>query len=66
MPADQHLWRDDHQHLTPVDKSRQRNERDAGRIVRVAGFHLPLEVQRQLLAQKQVLGGEIRTRPQYE
>ena len=66
MPADQRVWLDDHQQLTPVDTSRQRDQRDTGRIVRTVGFHLPFEVQRQFFAQKQVLGGEIRTRPQYE
>jgi hypothetical protein len=44
--------------MRPVDQPRQRHERNPSRMVSAARLHLPLHVQRQLLSQEQILGGE--------
>jgi hypothetical protein len=44
MPAHQRVRLDDHQQLTPVDQSRQRDQRDAGRVVGAAWLHLALDI----------------------
>src|SRR5262245_62254125 len=60
MPANQRVRLDDHQQLTPVDQSRQRDQCDASRVGCAAWLHLPLEIQRQLLSQEQVLRRQLR------
>jgi hypothetical protein len=48
--------------LLPVDSPREQNESDPCRIVQAPRLDLPLDIERQLLAQEQVLGGEARVR----
>jgi hypothetical protein len=64
MPSNERVRLDDGEDSTPVDQPRQRDECNAGRIIGPPRLGLPLEVQRQLLAQKQILGGELDGRPQ--
>lgn len=63
MPSDERIRLHDREEATPVDQPRQRDERDPRRIVGAARLPLPLHVQRQLLFQEQILGGELRVRP---
>ena len=56
MPSNERVRLHDRQESTPVDEPRQRNERNSGRVIGPPRLDLPLEVQRQLLAQKQILG----------
>ena len=59
MPSDQRIRLYDREDATPLDQPRQRDERNPSRIVGAARLHLPLHVQRQLLSQEQILGGEL-------
>jgi hypothetical protein len=52
----------DRQESMPVDEPRQRHQCDAGRVIGAPRLDLPLEVQRQLLAQEQIFRGEVRVR----
>ena len=63
MPADQRGQFHDLENPTPIDQPRQGHERDPCRIVGATWLHLALHVQGELLPQKQVLGGELGTRP---
>jgi hypothetical protein len=58
MPSDERVRLDDDQQMTPGDQPRQHDERNSRRIVSPARLRLPLDVQRQLFSQKQILGGE--------
>ena len=60
MPANERLRLDHSEELTPINQLRQRDERQPRRVVGPPRLDLPLEVQRQLLAQEQILGGEVR------
>src|SRR5262245_11755943 len=62
VPANQRVRLDDHQQLTPADQPRQRDQRDASRVGGGAWLHLSLEIQRQLLPQKQILRRQLRAR----
>src|SRR5262249_39391640 len=64
MPANQRVRLDNHQQLTPVDEPRQRDQRDASRVVRAAWPHVRLAIQLQLLSQEQVLSRQLRARVQ--
>ena len=64
MPSNERFRLHDGQESTPVDEARQRNERNSGRVISSPRLDLPLEVQRQLLAQEQILGGELCMWPQ--
>src|SRR5262249_14324730 len=60
MPANKRVRLDDRQELTPVHQPRHRDERARGGITRRARLYVPLDVQRQLLSQEQVLGSQQR------
>jgi hypothetical protein len=60
VPAHERLRSHDDEELSPVDQSGEHNQRDSGGIVQTARFDLPLDIERQLLAQKQVLGCQAR------
>jgi hypothetical protein len=62
VPADERVGTNDGQQLPPGDESRQQHKGDAGRIGRASWPNLPLNVAGELLAQEQVLGGELGTR----
>jgi hypothetical protein len=64
MPSNERVRLHDGEDATPVDQPRQRDECDAGRVISPPWLNLPLQVQRQLLAKKQILGGELDVRPQ--
>src|SRR5262249_23169112 len=59
MPSHERVRLHDGEDATPVDQRRQRTECDAGRDIGPPRLDLALDVQRQLLAQKQILGGEV-------
>jgi hypothetical protein len=61
VPSNERVWFHNRQETTPFDELRQGDERDAGRIIRTVWLYLPFEIQRQLLAQEQVLRGELGT-----
>ena len=50
------------QKATPVDEPRQRDQRDASRVVRAAWPHVRLAIQLQLLSQEQVLSRQLPAR----
>jgi hypothetical protein len=62
MPSDERVGLDDDQQVTPFDQPRQRDERNPRRIVGAAWLRLPLDIQRQLFSQEQILGGELALR----
>jgi len=62
MPSDQRIRLHDCEEATPVDQPRERDKRNPSRIVAATWFHLPLDIQRQLLSQEQILGGELSMR----
>ena len=62
MPANERLRLDHGEELTPLNQPGQRDERQARRVV--GPPRLPFEVQRQLFAEEQVLGGKPPTWPQ--
>jgi hypothetical protein len=59
MLSDERLRLHDGEDATPVDQPRQRDERNARRIVGAARLHLPLRLQSQLLSLEQVLDGKL-------
>jgi len=62
MPSDVRVRLDDDQQVTPGDQPRQHDERNPRRVVSAARLHLPLDVQRQLFSQEQIVGGELAMR----
>ena len=64
MPSNERLRLDHGEELTPINQPGQRDERQARRDVGPPRLDLPFEVQRQLLAEEQVLGGKPPTWPQ--
>ena len=65
MPSNERVRLHDGEDSTPVDQPRQSDECDAGRLIGPPRLDLALEVQRQLLAEKQILGGELDVRPHH-
>jgi len=63
MPSDQRVRPHDSEDATPLDQVRQSDEGDPRRVVGTPWLHLPLQVQRKLLPQEQILGGELGMRP---
>jgi len=59
MPSDQRVRFHDREQAAPLEQPGQSDERNSRRIVGAARRHLALDVQRQLLSQKQILGGEL-------
>src|SRR3984893_18201528 len=55
MPPNERVRLHDHQDAPPLDQRRQRDERDPRGIVGTPRLHLTLNVERQLLSEKQVL-----------
>jgi hypothetical protein len=55
MPSNQRSRLDDRQHAVPIDPPRQDYQHDSRRIIGTPRFHLPFDVERQLLAEEQVL-----------
>jgi hypothetical protein len=62
MPPNERVRMDDRQNAAPVDPSRQDHQRDPGRSIGPPRFHLPFDVERQLLAEKQVFSREAGSR----
>src|SRR5262249_11869556 len=62
VPPNQRLWPHDHEGLPPLDEPREHDEREPRRVAGATRLHLTFEVQRQLLAQEQILGGQLRAR----
>jgi hypothetical protein len=60
VPPHERLRLHHDQKLSPVEHPREQDEGDAGGIVQTPWLDLPLDIERQLLAQEQVLGGEVR------
>jgi hypothetical protein len=65
MPSNERVRLHDGEDSTPVDQPRQGDECDAGRVIGPPRLDLALEVQRQLLTQEEVLGGELDVRPHH-
>ena len=60
VPAHERLRSHDDEELSPVNQSREHDQHDSGGIVQTARFGLPLDIERQLLAQEQVFGCQAR------
>jgi len=60
MPPNERVRLHDRQDAPPLDQRRQRAERYPSGIVGTPRLHLPLNVERQLLPQKQILCCELR------
>jgi hypothetical protein len=56
VPAHEGFRSYDYEELSPVDKPGEQDERESGGIVQAPGFDFPLDVERQLLAQEEILG----------
>jgi hypothetical protein len=61
MPPNEGLRFHNGQQMPPVYEPRQGDERDPCGVVGPTGLHLPFQLQRQLLAQEQIFGGEVGT-----
>jgi hypothetical protein len=59
VPAHERLWSHHDEKLSPVDQPSEHNECDTSGIVQAPRLDLPLDIERQLLAQEQVLGCEV-------
>ena len=53
MPADQRLWFDDYQGISPIAEARPEDERETGGVVQSSRLDLPLLIEGQLLSQEQ-------------
>jgi hypothetical protein len=62
MPSNQRGRLDDRQQAAPSDPPRQDYQRDPRRIIGTPRFHLPFDVERQLLAEEQVLSRQAPSR----
>jgi len=58
MPSDKSFGLDRDQSVTPVEKPAQRRHQPTSGIIGPPGFNLPFLKHRELLPEKQVLGGE--------
>ena len=58
VPPHERLWSHDDEKLSPVDQPREQGEGDASGIVQAPRLDLPLDIERQLLAQEEILGSE--------
>src|SRR5207253_2316083 len=58
-PSNERFRFDHGKEWTPINQARQRDERQPDRVVGSPRLDPPLEAQRQLLAEKQILGGEL-------
>ena len=59
MPSNQRFRFDHREELTPINQPEQRDQRQPCRVLGPPRLDLPLEVQRQLLAEEQILGGQL-------
>ena len=66
VPPHQRVGTHDRQELTPFDKSRQEYECNARGIVSPTRSDLAFDVTRELLAEEEVLGGQLCAGPEYE
>jgi signal peptidase I len=62
MPSDQRLRLHDDQDVAPLNQSGQPDKRQADRVISSPRPDLPLDVQRHLLAEEQILGRELGAR----
>jgi hypothetical protein len=62
VPPHKRLWSHHDEKLSPVDHPREHDEGDARGIVQPPRLDLPLDLERQLLAQEQVLTCKTRLR----
>jgi hypothetical protein len=62
VPPDQRIWPHDGETLAPLNEVRERDEHEPSRVAGATRLHLTFEVQRQLLAQEEILGGQTRAR----
>ena len=58
MPSDERVRLDHREDVTPLEQRREPDERNPAGIVRAPRFHLPLDVERELLSEKQILSGK--------
>jgi hypothetical protein len=58
VPPHGRLWSHHDEKLSPVDHPRKQDKCDAAGIVQAARLDLPLDLERQLLAQEEILGRE--------
>lgn len=58
VPTDQGLKPHNHQSNSPIEPAAEQHQRQAGRIVGTSGLDLALLIERQLLAQEQILRRE--------
>ena len=66
VPPDERTRAHNRQELAPFDKSSKQHERDTRRIVSSSRPDLAFDVTRELLPEKQVLGRQLRARPEHE
>lgn len=65
MPSNQRVRLYHGQELTPINQASQRDERQPRHVIGSPRLDLALEAQRQLLAEEQILGGELRAWPHH-
>jgi hypothetical protein len=66
MPTDQSVRLDDHQSVSPIEHTRSQHQTPASRGRQQLGFQFAFLLESQLLSQKQVLGYQRRSRPEYD
>ena len=66
MPPHERVGAHDRQKFAPFDNPRQEHECNTQRIVRPSRSNLAFDVTRKLLAEEEVLGGQLRTGPDHE
>lgn len=66
VPPHKRVWLDDREDATPVKEPGEHNEGNTRGVVGPSCLHLTLYVQRQLLAQEEILGGQAGVGPKTE
>ena len=64
MPSNERVRLDHSEEWAPINQPGQRDEHQARRVAGPPRLDPPLEAQRQLLAEEQILGDELRAWPQ--
>ena len=60
MPSNERIWLHDGEGRTPFDEPREHDECETSRVAGATRLDLAFQVQRQLFAQEEILGGQTR------
>ena len=66
VPPNERVWLHDGEDRTPLDEPGEHDECQTSRVAGSTRLHLTFEIQRQLLAEEEVLGGQARVGPEAE